>query len=113
MFVELIDRQVLAVFPNPLTCPELHELVRRYQTHTQSKTCRKYRNLECRFNFERFFTDKTITAKPINENMSKKERKELLRNRENLLSKVKNFINKHLNPSNHMNYIGNLSIMEL
>ena len=41
------------------------ELVKPYQIHLHSKTCRKYRNEKCRFRFGRFFTNKTIFAQPF------------------------------------------------
>ena len=113
LFVRFIDKHVSAVLPNSDKCPVLHTLVKTYQTHTHSKMCRKYRNLSCRFNFGHYFTERTIISKPISENMIEEDRKAFLRNREPLLSKVKDFINKSLNPSDRMNYRGNLSIDEI
>ena len=49
------------------TDPELYEL--KYQTHSHSKTCRKYKNIACRFNFGQFFTDSTISAEPLPEDL--------------------------------------------
>lgn len=48
---------------------ELYELVKKYQTHNHSKTCRKYENIACRFEFGHFFTDTTIVAEPLPEDM--------------------------------------------
>ena len=53
-FIRFIDKHVSAVLPDPVTCPVLHNLVKTYQAHTHSKTCRKYKNLACRFNFGHF-----------------------------------------------------------
>ena len=48
---------------NSVSEKELFELVKTFQVHQHSKTCRKYRNDKCRFNFEKFFTDRTICKK--------------------------------------------------
>lgn len=48
---------------------ELYELVKKYQTHNHSKTCRKYENIACRFEFGHFCTDTTIVAEPLPEDM--------------------------------------------
>ena len=75
-FIRFIDKHVSAVLPDPVTCPVLHNLVKTYQTHTHSKTCRKYKNLACRFNFGYFFTEKTIVAEPLPTSMDKAEKKQ-------------------------------------
>ncbi len=54
-YVEFIDEHVQANLPSEKDEPELHELVKTYQRHNHSKTCRKYRNIPCRFNFGQFF----------------------------------------------------------
>ena len=53
-FIRLIDKHVSPVLPDPVTCPIVHNLAKTYQTHTRSKTCRKYKNIACRFNFGHF-----------------------------------------------------------
>ena len=77
-FVRFIDKHVSAVLPDPITFPILHDLVKTYQTHTLSKTYRKYKNLACRFNFGHFFTEKTIVAEPLPKNIDEEEKKEIL-----------------------------------
>ena len=64
-FVEYLNMYVSANLPNLVDEPELYKLVKSYQTHAHSKTCRKYKNLPCRFNFGEFFMDRTIIAKPL------------------------------------------------
>ena len=49
-YTKFVDKHVHAYLPNVDTEPELHKLVATYQKHTHSKTCRKYRNIACRFN---------------------------------------------------------------
>ena len=53
---------IRASVPNPHKKPELNELVKTYQAHHNSKTCRKYRNEKCRFYFDKFFTNHTTIA---------------------------------------------------
>ena len=93
-FIRFIDKHVSAVLPDPITFPVLHNLVKTYQTHTHSKTCRKYKNLACRFNFGHFFTEKTIVAEPLPTTMDKAEKDRVFKNRESILTKVKKFINE-------------------
>ena len=63
-YTEYVDKHAQAYLPNKDTEPVLHELVTTYQKHTHSKTCRKYKNIPCRFNFGQFFTDRTTVAEP-------------------------------------------------
>ena len=79
MFVKVIDKHVSASLPDSMECPVLHNLVRSYQTHTHSKTCRKYKNIACRFNFGHFFTERTIIAKPLHCDVDKDEKKIVLK----------------------------------
>ena len=45
--------------------PHLYQLVKTFQFHCHSKTCRKYKNTRCQFKFGLFFPDKTIIATPL------------------------------------------------
>ena len=71
-YIEYIDKNVQAYLPNKDDDPELHDLVNFYQKHTHSKTCRKYKNIKCRFNFGQFFTNRTIIiiAEPLPDNLA-------------------------------------------
>ena len=60
VYIEYIDKHVQAYLPNKDDDPELQDLVNFYQKHTHSKTCRKYKNIKCRFNFGQLFTNRTI-----------------------------------------------------
>ena len=51
--------------------PEFHELVKLYQLHRHSKTCRKYKNEACRFKFGKFFSKETPLAEPLPDRRSK------------------------------------------
>ena len=47
----------------------LFELVKTYQIHHHSKTCRKYRNKKRKFHFDKFFTTRTIIAQPLKDSV--------------------------------------------
>ena len=81
IFADYIDKYISAYLPDPLQFPDLYNLVKTYQTHTHSKTCRKYKNLECGFNFGHFFTGKTIIAKPLTDDMDELARCSVLKKR--------------------------------
>ena len=70
-YIDYIDRHVQAFLPDESNEPELYELVKMYQKHNHSKTCREYRNVKCRFNFGQFFTKKTIIAEPLDDNLGR------------------------------------------
>ena len=98
LYVEYLDSVISATLPSQDDDPELYKLVKTYQIHSHSKTCRKVKNKNCRFNFGKFFSNCTIIAKPI-ENLSEYERFCLLQKRESILSKVKLYINNNLDPN--------------
>jgi hypothetical protein len=104
-YVEFIDEHVQANLPSENHEPELHKLVKTYQRHNHSKTCRKYKNIPCRFNFGQFFTKRTIIAEPLDENMDEEIKNNVLNRRKEILSKVKQKIDEVLNPSKE-NYDG-------
>ena len=78
--------------------PELYEMVKTYQIHSHSKSCLKYKNIDCRYSFGRFFTDKTIIAEPLPNDMTENEKSTVLAKRYRLLSKVQNYIDVYLDP---------------
>ena len=88
-FIRFIDKHVSAVLTDQVSCPILHDLVKTYQTHTHSKTCRKYKNLACRFNFGHFFTEKTIVAESLAYNMDIEEKCNFRKTENIFLQKLK------------------------
>jgi hypothetical protein len=50
-YVQYVDQHIQANLPDENDEPELYELVKMYQKHNHSKTCRKYKNVSCCFNF--------------------------------------------------------------
>ena len=77
----------------------LYELVNQYQTHKHSKSCRKYKNKLCRYEFGKFFTEKKIIAQPLEDSIKDVESYSILKKKDAILSKVTDFINKSLDPS--------------
>ena len=107
-YVQYVDKHVQACLPDKDNAPELHELVKTYQKHTHSRTCRKYRNTQCRIHFGQFFTNQTIVAEPLSTDLTADAREEILWKRNAILTSVKEKINEVLDPSNP-NYDPNLN----
>ena len=59
-YVAFVYQIIHAFLPDGNENPELHELVKFYQLHRHSKTCRKYNNDVCRFKFGEFFTKRKL-----------------------------------------------------
>ena len=110
-YIDYIDKHVQAYLPTEDEDGELHDLVKRYQKHSHSKTCRKYKNIQCRFNFGQFFTGRTIVAEPLADDLDEsiKTTGSLLENRLELLTSVKQKINELLNPSITSSYDSSLT----
>ena len=64
-YIQCVDHHVQAYLPDIETDPGLYKLVEAYQKHSHSKTCRKYKNIACKFNFGQFFTERTVVAEPL------------------------------------------------
>ena len=73
--------------------------MKTFQVHRHSKTCRRYRNDKCRFIFGKLFTDRTTVAEPLPEDMPEEIKNQVLKNRSDLLSKVKRYTDTKLNSS--------------
>ena len=76
--------------------PELYEQVNAYEIKTQSRTCRRYKKKECRFNYGNFFSARAILAKPLPQGLDLLEKNQILAWREGVLSKVKKYLNEYL-----------------
>ena len=70
-----------------------------YQKHTHSRSCKKYRNIPCRFNFGQFFTNHTVISKPLVDNMPNEEKVVVLKKPNEIFCCVKEKINEKLDPS--------------
>ena len=66
--------------------------------HSHSKSCRKYKNIDWRYYFSRFFTNRTIIADPLPDDMSGDEKESILQKRNAILNVVKEYIDTYLDP---------------
>ena len=98
-YIQWVDSITNADMPDPVKEKPLLELFETFQRHRHSKTCRKYHNEKCRFHFRRFFSHRTTVAEPLPDNMPEEIKIQVLRNRNDLLSKVESYIDTKLNPS--------------
>ena len=53
----------------------------RSQNMQEVKSCRKYKNMECRYSFRKYFTDHTIIAHPLSDKLSVEEKALILQQR--------------------------------
>ena len=98
-YTSWVDNNISTDLPDPRSEPDLFELVKTYQIDRHSKTCRKYRNENCRFHFGKFFTYRTIIAQPLLDSLSVDEKNEIMGNRKVLEKKIRQYIDTELNPS--------------
>ena len=98
-YVASVHQILHAFLPDRNENPELHELVKLYQLHRHSKTCRKYKNEVSRFKFGKFFIKKTLVAEPLPDGMPEEMKVLVLHKRSEILQKVTDYINNFLNPS--------------
>ena len=59
-YINWLDNIVSGCLPDPKVDSTLYELVKTYQIHQHSKTCRRFKNDNCHFHFGRFFTDLSV-----------------------------------------------------
>ena len=97
-FVNFVDQTVKCDRPDKGENPELFDLVRTYQIHSHSRSCRKYKNIDCRHSFGKYFTNRIIVAEPLSEDFSADQKNVILGMRKTTLSKVKHYIDLNLNP---------------
>lgn len=112
-YIDFIDNHIKAYLPNKLDDEELYDLVETYQKHSHSKTCRKYKNGICRFHFGRFFSERTIIARPLPDDIDETLHTTLLKQRETILVKVKEYIDQYLNPKNNEHWNRDCSIVDI
>ena len=98
-YISYIDKHVQGSLLNKEHDCEFHDLVNMYQKHTHSRSCKKYRNIPCRFNFGQFFTNQTVVSKPLPDEMPDEQKLVVLKRRNEILCCVKEKINEKLDPS--------------
>ena len=109
-YLKFVENIISAQLPDPLEKPDLYNLVKNYQVHTHSKTCRKYNSNKCRFHYGRYFTDRTILAKPLPSDITVEVRNSVLLWRNQILEKVKKYIDEYLYPAkNNIDNCGTIS----
>ena len=69
-YTQFVDCSVKCELPAEDDNDKLYELVRSYQTHHHSKSCRKYKNVDCRHPFGKFFCERTIIASPLKDDLT-------------------------------------------
>ncbi|XP_057316777.1 uncharacterized protein LOC130657796 [Hydractinia symbiolongicarpus] len=80
-YIQFVDAIIKAYVPDREHERELFDLVTTYQVHSHSKSCRK-----------------TIVALPLSKDIDLDERSEILKNKEVILNKIKDYIDTKLNP---------------
>ena len=98
-FIDFIDSHFSGERPSADEDLVIHNLVQFYQCHTHSRTCRKYKNIQRRFDFGKFFTSRSIVSVPLADDISDPVRSDILEKRCDILSKVNAKINESLNRS--------------
>ena len=98
-YFEFLDSVVCGNLPLEEEDQHLYQLVKTFQIHCHSKTFRKYKNSKCRFKFGRFFTDKHITAIPLQHTLNQVNKFGILSKRNNILGQVKKYIDNNLDPN--------------
>ena len=113
-YIDHVDSNVSAVLPDPNQYQELFQLVKTYQLHRHSRTCVKNRKIKkCRFSFGRFFIEHTVIAEPLPESIPSEEKSAILKERNEILKKVKDYIDTNLNPAKKNFFDPNASDFEV
>ena len=97
-YITLLDNIIKVNLSSQNEDPDLFDLVKTYQLHRHSKTCRKYKNTPCRFYFGKFFSEKTIVSEPLPLELPHEQKETILALRKEVLTKVREYINRNLNP---------------
>ena len=71
--------------------------------HPHSRSCHKYKSGNCRYHFGNFFTEITNVATPLPSDLSQEMKNSILSEHERILSKVKVYIDKNLDPKKQNN----------
>ena len=95
-YVRFVNSTMKVFLPNEVTDPEPFQLVTAYQVYRYSRFCRKYKSEKCRYHFGKFFTENTIVATPFSSDLSDEMENSILSERERILSKVEEYIDKNL-----------------
>ena len=73
--MQFIDGIVKAFVLSLNKNPELFHLVKTYQVHSHSQSCRKYKNENLCDHFRNFFADHTIASVPLQDDLPEQQKK--------------------------------------
>ena len=116
-----VDSVIRSDLPDPNNEPALFELVKTYQIHRHSKTCRKYRNEKCIFHFGKFFTNKTIIAQPLADSVPLDVKLQKFQQKSNILKKLpedskkivkRNMVDRYIDQPNLTSSSGKLAVLD-
>ena len=85
--IELIDKWVSCSLHT--ADEDLNRIIREVNVHHHTKSCKKYKKKNCRFNFPKFPSDETLIASPLPDTIPEAERNVKLKNTKAILEKVK------------------------
>ena len=110
-YVAFLDQTIHSILPDQTVDKDIYDQVKLYKTHQHSKSCRIYKSKSCSYSFVRFFTDRTIVAVLLDQSVDILEESKILTKRNNILLKVKQYIDEFLDPGK-ASYADNLTVNE-
>lgn len=99
-----MDKSICTDLPDLKQEPKLFGLVKTFQIHCYIKICQKYKNGNCRFHYGSFFTDKTIIAERLPDEIPTIAKLTILEKWNFILKKMRTYIDEELNPAQCNNY---------
>ena len=82
--------KIIRTLPDFKQEPKLFNLIKTFQIYRHTKTCQRYKNGNCPIHYGRFFTEKTIIAKPLPYDMPSNEKVAILEKRNLHIKKGEN-----------------------
>lgn len=76
----------------------IYSFFKKYEVHSHSNSCKKYKNEKWCCHFGKFFTDHTIANFPLPDDLLLQLKNNILNEQEPVLSKVKQYIDNKLDP---------------
>ena len=77
-YIEFIEKTINTQLSNHLSDPQLFALVKTYQVHFHSRTCRKYNKNEFRISYGHYFPEKSAISKLLDFKTSSFEKQQVL-----------------------------------
>ena len=95
----LLRKNINAQLPDDLSYSELSKLLKSYQVHISTRTCREHNKKEYCFLYDWYFTEKAVIAKLLDCKFWSEENEEVLNWRTTLLWQFTSYINYNPNPA--------------